>query len=667
MHIQLRWRLPRKVLESIYLFKLKNPLIQIPSPIIGKGLGPDIMVGERNLQEIWVGGVATEASTVISDILEAEKCSWNIGKELWEAPQAGGDWEENAFSPRRGLMDRGPRQHMTETGSRKEILELTMKHPSLLPRQRDRVSIFRKQFQGQGIQEQRVFPLIKESEERADGSQKSICLRKSPSELNKSISFSKLNFHLKKRMVEKVLGIPLRVRESREMATRRSFLLYPQLGDSVVTEEIESFQGPSHERESKEKGQTFSLRTLETQDLSHLIFKQFTDEEEFNLRVREQSYSESHTPHTLVQHHALGFQTTEVPQSYSLGQLNEDMTGAQGPGTLAKLEGKSPRLRAYQKLPSQVTGKKQAKKRIQSQRKGSLSKPPTDQRMKDEGQEKDPNLLKGHTSPVSREFSKQEGVLQRKIPLKISLAEKMKGFLKWLCPKKKIRGTEEPFPRAEVAIAGEIIEQSPFTVKPPSKGSRVPFSHGVPSAPEDMTVVGLILQKKMGLMDELYVWEEKEQQERELQILETQAELTGGKFQEFRALSSARVQEGNSKSRGHGKGSEGHWTLHWERQAQDRERKVKKMKKAVRFGDQHLAPEKLTSIASEVSISSGQFHYRHRGSRFSRTLGHSQHYPKPPLGESSSFHRESPGPSPQYGVFWLPPRESSLPGDNLFS
>nr|XP_020832731.1 uncharacterized protein LOC110201441 isoform X1 [Phascolarctos cinereus] len=621
MHIRLRWGLPRKVLESIYLFKLKNPLIQISSPIIGKGRGPDIMVGERNFQEIWVGGVAREASAVVLDILEAEKGSWNIGKELWEAPQAGGDWEENAFSPRPGLMDRGPRQHITETGSRKEILELTMKHPSLLPRQRDRNSIFRKQFQGQGIQEQRVFPLIKDSV------------------LNKSISFSKLNFHLKKRMVEKVLGIPLRVRESREMATRSSFLFYPQLDDSVVAEETESFQGLLHERESEEKvqmaeGQTLSLRTLNTQDLSHLIFKQFTDEEEFNLRVLEQSYSESHTPHTLVQHHALGFQTTEVSQSYSLEQLNEDMTGAQGPGTRVKLEGKSPSLRAYQKLPSQVTDKKQAKKRIHSQRKGSLSKPPIDQGMRDKRQEKDPNLLKGHTSnsrwpsqgPMNRVlgFSKQEGVLQRKIPL----AEKMKGFLKWLCPKKKIRGTEKPLPRAEVAIAGEITEQSPFTVKPPSKGSRVPFSHRAPSAPEDMTVVGLILQKKMGMMDELYAWEENQQQEKKLQIVETQAEPTGSKFQKLRALSSSRAQEGNSKSRGHGKSSEGHW----ERQAQDRERRVKQVKKTVRFGDQHLAPEKLTSIASEVSISSGQFHYRHRGSSFSRTLGHSQHYPKPPLG-----------------------------------
>ncbi|XP_072462710.1 uncharacterized protein [Notamacropus eugenii] len=682
MHIRLKWGLPKKVLESIYLFKLKNPSIQISSPIVGKGLGPDTMVGERNHQEIWVGGVAREASTAVLDILEAEKASWNIGKELWEAPQAGGDWEENTFSPRPGLMDRGPRRHMTEAGFRREILELNMNHPALLPRQRDRAPSFRKQFQGQGIQGQRVFPFIKKNEEREENG-KSICLLKSSCcVLNKSISFSKLNFHLKKRMVEKVLGIPLRVRESREMATRRQIPSFPQLEDSEVAEDSESFPGPSHGRVSKEKtqlaeGQALSLRTLDTQDLSCLIFNpHLTDEEEFNLRVVEHSYSENHTPNSLVPHHGLGFQTTEVPPSYSLGQLHEDMTDIQGPGTLVKLEGKSPSLTEYQKLPSQITGQSQAKQRTQSQRKGSLNKSQIEQGMRDERQEDDPDLLKGHTSnsrgppqgPRSRilGFSKQKGVVQRKIPLEIKLAEKIKSFLKWLCPKKKIRGTKEPIPRKEAAI-DEITEQSTFMVKTPSKGSGIPFGNGIPPIPEDMTVVGLILEKKMGLMDELYDFEGNQQQERELQILETQAEPTGGKSWELRAVSSARAQAGNSKSRGHGKGSEGHWNLSWERQAQDREKSVKKMKKTVRFRDQHLDPETLASIASEVSVSSDQFRYRHRGSRFSRTLEHSQHYPKPPFGGPYSFHRRSPGPSPQYGVFWLPPRESSLPGDDLFS
>ncbi|XP_036593586.1 uncharacterized protein LOC118830764 [Trichosurus vulpecula] len=673
MHIRLKLGLPKKVLESIYLFKLKNPSIQISSPIVGKALGPDTMVGERNLREIWVGGV------------QAEKSFWNIGKELWKAPQAGGDWEENAFTPRPGFMDRGFKQRMTESGSRRDILELNEKHPALLPRQRDRPPSFRKHFQGQGLQRQRVFPLIKDNEERADESQKNICLHNSPCVLNKSISFSKLSFHLRKRMVEKVLGVPLRVRVSREMATRRQLPSYRQLVNSVVAEDSETFQGPSHDRVSKEKaqmaeGQALSLRTLDTQDLSCLLCKaHLHDEEEFNLRAPEQSYSEKHTSNSLVPSPALGFQATEVPPSCNLGQLYEDMTGAQGSGTLVKLEGESPSLRdlrEYQKLSSEVTDKNQAKQQ-RFRRKGSLGKPQIDQGMRDEGQEKDPNLLKGHIStnrwpsraPMSRVlgFSKQEGVLQHKVPLEISLAEKMKRFFKWLRPKKKIRATEEPFRRVEVDTAEETTEQSAFTGKPPSKGRRVPFSSGVPAIPENMRVVGLIIENKMGAMDDLYAWEGSQQQERELQILEIQEEPTGSKFRDLRALSSAMAQEDNSRSRGHGKGSEGHWSLSCERPAQHREKRVKKIKKTVRFRDQHLPPEKLASIASEGSISSDRFPDHHRGSSFSRTPDHSPHYPKLPFGGSYSFHRGSPGPSSRYGVLWLPPRESSLPEHNLFS
>ncbi|XP_074136364.1 uncharacterized protein LOC141550058 [Sminthopsis crassicaudata] len=681
MHIRLKWGLPKKVLESIYLFKLKNSgLLQATSPTGGRF---DSRVGERNLQEIWVGGVAREASAVVLDILEAEKGSWNIGKELWEAPQAGGDWEENTFLPRSSLMHRGPRKHISEIASRREILELNMKHPVLLPRQKNLASSFRKQLQAPG-----TFPLFKDNE-GADSD--SICLLKSSCVLNKSNNFSKLNFHLKKRMVEKVLGIPLRVRESREMATRPP----PpscQLREIVAAEESESVKEPLPETDSKEviqtasleteskevvqmaEGQTLALRTQDTQDLSCLIYKaQFANEEEFDLKVLEPSYEENLTKNTLVQPCALGFQAPEIPPSYTLGQPNKNLTSAEGLSTLVKVEEQSPGFREYQKLHSQVIGKNRGKLWLQSQRKGNYSKLPRDQGMGLEKQEKDPNLLKGHTytsrwppqGPMSSVlgFPKQEGVLQRKISLEMSLMEKMKGFFNWLRPKKKIKGTKEPLARGEVAIAETTANQSPFTVRPLSKGNRAPFGSPAPSAPEDMTVVGLILEKKMGSMDDLYSWEEEQQQERELQMLDAQTKPSG-KYRELRALPSARPREGNGKSSGHGKRSAGHWSLSWERQAQDREKRVKN-KKTVRFRDQHLPPEKLASIASEMSISSGQFRCRQRGSRFSRTLGHSQHHAKPPL--RGSYFQRSPGPSPQYGVFWLPTRESSFPGDNLFS
>ncbi|XP_074052652.1 uncharacterized protein LOC141495348 isoform X2 [Macrotis lagotis] len=317
LHVQSKWGLPKKVLESIHLFKLKNPSSQV-SPV--HWLRSYSGIGERNLQEFWVVGVAREASAPVLDILEAEKSSWNIGKELGKGPQARGDWEENIFSPRPCQMDREPRQHMSEMGSRRKILELNMKHPALLQRQKDLDPSFRKKLQGKEKQDHRVIPLIEENE-RVDEGQR-LCLLKSPCTLNNAVSFSKLNFHLKKRMVEKVLGIPLRVRESRELATRKQLQLLPslQVEAPLVGEATESFPGPSHEREIKDaqmaEGQALSLSTLDTQDLSSLLFKaQLSNEEEFHPSVLEHSYCQRHASDTLVYLHALGFQATEVPGS----------------------------------------------------------------------------------------------------------------------------------------------------------------------------------------------------------------------------------------------------------------------------------------------------------------------------------------------------------------
>ncbi|XP_074052657.1 uncharacterized protein LOC141495349 [Macrotis lagotis] len=657
LHIRAKWGLPRKVLESIYLFKLKNPSSQV-SPI--HWLKPYSRIGERNLQELWVGGVAREAPVPVLDILEAEKSSWNIVKELGKGPQAGGDWEQNIFSPRPCQMDRGPREHMTEMGSRRKILELNMKHPALLQRQKDLAPRFRRKLQAKEKQEHRVIALFEENERAYEGER--LCLLQIPCALNKVISFSKLNFHLKKRIVEKVLGIPLRVRESRELATRKQLQLPPslQVEAPLAGETTESFPGPSHEREIKDsqkaEGRALCLSTL---DLSSLLFKaQLNNEEEFHPRVLEQS----HVSDTLVYPHALGFQATVAPRSYSLQKPNEKVTGTQEPGPLGMLKGKGHSLREYQKLYSPVTRKKQAKW-VQSQRKGNLSKPKGDRKIGD-GEEKNPNLLKGHTSDskclsqgtMSRVvwLTKPEGVLQQKTSLEIRLAQKMKGFFRWLCPKKKIKGSEEPFPRVEAAISGkETTEETPFMVKSLSKESEAPFSSEVPSTSENMVVVGLILKK--GLVD---ACEENQQQERELQPLKTQSEPTGHKMNELRAHSSAKVQESNGESRDHRKGSEAHWS--WGRQTQEREKRVKG--KTLRFRD--LPSEKLASLASEVSISSGQICHCHKGSSFTRTGGHSKYHPKLPLG--GSFQRDSPGPS-QYGVLWLPPRESSHPGENLFS